>query len=188
MAIKKVERVDTGVLFLHSFMVSLIFFVLMVVALHFLNPSFDLSDPWRFEVIFPVVAVALLPLTLYIFNRPYRSSISWIIQIPMPSETAQDYLQPNIDNTVSYIKDKLSVDRYLVKRSDHDRYDRFFERGDSIKLVCEDSFVLYINGDVNRLGIINIRLMLRILSLNKESIKKLDQQLERVVDEIRPIT
>ncbi len=44
------------------------------------------------------------------------------------------------------------------------------------------------NGDVNRLGIINLRVMLRILSLDKETIKKLDQQLESVVNEVRPIT
>ncbi len=93
----------------------------------------------------------------------------------MSSDMVQEYLQPNIDNTVSYIRDKLSMDWYLVERSSYDRYDRLFERHDSVKLVSEDRFVIYVNGDINRLGIINIRVNLRILSLDKGSIKKLVQ-------------
>ncbi len=187
MTVKKLERIDTGDLYLHSFMVSLIFFASMAIILQFLNSSFNLLNPWKFEVIFPMTAVAMIPLTLYLLNRPYRSSISWTIQIPMSSDIAQEYLQSNIDNTVSCIQDKLSTDWYLVIRSSYDGYDRLFERGDSVKLVCEDSFVIYVNGDVNRLGIINIRVVLRILSLDKGSIKKLDQMLECIVNEVLPI-
>ncbi len=106
----------------------------------------------------------------------------------MSSEMVQEYLQPNIDNTVSVIQDKLSTDWYLVEKHNYDGYDRFFERGDNIKLVSEDSFVIYVNGDVNRFGIINLRVMLRILSLDKEAIKRLNQQLESAVNEVRPIT
>ncbi len=183
-----IKKVDTGKHYRFSFLFSLIYFAAMALLLHFLYPTFDILNPSSFVEMIAIAATAMIPLSLYFLNRPYRSSVSWTIKIPMSSEMVQEYLQPNIDNTVSVIQDKLSTDWYLVEKHNYDGYDRFFERGDSVKLVSEDSFVIYVNGDVNRFGIINLRVMLRILSLDKEAIKRLNQQLESAVNEVRPIT
>ncbi len=79
MTVKKVERVYTGDLYLHSFKVSLIFFALMVITLHFLYPSFNIVNPSKFDEVLTTAAFGVIPLTLYLLNRPYRSSISWTI-------------------------------------------------------------------------------------------------------------
>lgn len=111
----------------------------------------------------------------------YSFSVRWLIKCSVLEERKSGFVQPNIEKIVDEIKQKLCIKYNLAETDKFDKYDRLFHKSDSEKLVCDEHFVIYMDGRVSAADTITLIVMLRKLSCSKEKIKKIDNQIEKII-------
>ncbi len=190
MTVKDVKRIELGNIYRESLFVSIIFIILTTIVLHFLAPNFNLLKlPAGLnldELLILVVMMIVFGHLFFLYIVIYRFSVSWRIQCPVTEIRNSGLVQSNLKKIVKEIKQKLMLRYNLLETEKNDKFDRFFLPSDSNKLVCDDQFVIYLNGKMTRLGIIRLQIVLRKLSSSKEEIDEIDEQIEEIINKFEP--
>lgn len=198
MAVKDVNRVGLGKIYRKALFISLIFLILIIIVLHFLAPNFNLwklpfnlleLSVWlTFDELLVFSAVIIAFSFIFFLYLLYRFSVRWLIKCSVSEERKSGFVQPNIEKIVDEIKQKLGIKYNLAETDKFDKYDRLFHKSDSEKLVCDDHFVIYVDGRVSGADTITLNVMLRKLSCPKEKIKKIDNQIEKIITDFESLS
>lgn len=191
MTVKDVKRVDLGIIYRGALFISLLFLILIILVLHFLAPNFNLwklpfnllkLSVWlSFDELLTFSVVIIVFSFVFLLYILYRFSVSWRIKCSVSEKRKTDIVQSNIEKIIDESKQKLCTKYDLVETDKFDKYDRLFQKSDSKKLVCDDHFVIYVDGKVSRADTITLYVVLRKLSCPKEKIKKVDNQIEKII-------